>query len=116
MAEADDQQTIQVGAYAHTIQARAVTFLCAHPPEQVCELGLAPTVAHPVPGEARRPARRSSSLILVTRHHAIKPTGSDRCRRWPPVPVAPRFRVVGCFIVLRVVIVGLVEYYHDMQL
>jgi hypothetical protein len=30
MAEADDQQTIQVGTYTRTIQARAVTFQCAH--------------------------------------------------------------------------------------
>jgi hypothetical protein len=62
MAEVDDQQTIQVGTYSR-IQARALTFLCAPPTNG---LGFAPTVAHPFPGEARRPALSSSSLIVVT--------------------------------------------------
>jgi hypothetical protein len=30
MAEADDQQTTQIGAYARAIRAWAVTFVCAH--------------------------------------------------------------------------------------
>jgi hypothetical protein len=65
MAEVDDQQTIQVGTYSR-IQARALTFLCAPPTKRVNGLGFAPTVAHPFPGEARRPALSSSSLIVVT--------------------------------------------------